>query len=34
MYKTSLYMAIEKSNTEIVKLLLSHKNIDVNALNI
>ena len=32
--KTALFLAIEKENIEIVKLLLSNKNIDVNIINI
>ena len=32
--KTPLFWAIEKENVDIVKLILSNKNIDVNALNI
>ena len=30
--KTALYKAVENDNTEIVRLLLSCKNIDVNAI--
>ena len=29
-YKASLFKAIEKDNTEIVKLLISNQNIDIN----
>lgn len=29
-YETPLYIAIENDNTEIVRLLLSHENINVN----
>ena len=29
-YKTALYLAIEKENIEIIKLLLTRDNIDVN----
>lgn len=29
-YKTALYLAIEKGNIEIIKLLLNCENIDVN----
>lgn len=29
-YKTPLIIAVENGNTEIVNLLLSHKNIDLN----
>ena len=32
--KTSLYLAIEKGNVEIVKLLLTNDNLDVNIMNI
>ena len=32
--KTSIYLAVEKENIEIVQLLLTQKNIDANALNI
>ena len=32
--KTALYLAIEKENIEIVKLLLSNEKIDVNIINI
>ena len=32
--KTALYLAIEKENLEIIKLLLSNNAIDVNILNI
>ena len=32
--KTALYLAIEKENIEIIKLLLSNGKIDVNAPNI
>ena len=33
-YKTVFYFAIENENPQMVKLLLSIKNIDVNALSI
>lgn len=33
-YKTALFVAVEKENTEIVKLLLTKEDIDVNILNI
>lgn len=33
-YKASIHLAIEKQNTEIVKLLLSCKTIDVNIVSI
>ena len=33
LYITALYLAVKKGNIEIVKLLLSHHNIDVNLLN-
>ena len=33
-YNSSLYYAIENENVEIVKLLLSHDEIDVNNFNI
>lgn len=29
--KTALHLAVEKENIEIIKYLLSHKNIDINA---
>lgn len=32
--KTALFIAIEKGNTEIVDILLSRKNTDINAKNI
>lgn len=32
--KTPLAIAIEKENIEILKILLSNKNIDINALSI
>lgn len=31
-FKTSLHIAVEKGNAEILKMLLSKKEIDVNAL--
>ena len=34
LYETALYLAIEKENIEIVKLLLTNDKIDVNILNI
>ena len=34
LYKTALYLAVEKENPEIIKLLLSNDKIDVNILNI
>ena len=34
LYKTALYLAVEKENSEIIKLLLSNDKIDVNILNI
>lgn len=33
-HRTALCLAVEKGNIEIVKLLLSNKNIDVNLMNI
>ena len=33
-YKTALYLAIEKENLEIIKLLLMNEKIDINILNI
>ena len=33
-YKTALYLAIEKENIEIIKLLLSKNNLDINHINI
>ena len=30
LYKTALYLAVEKENVEIIKLLLSNNKIDVN----
>lgn len=33
-YKTALYIAVENRNEKIVKLLLSHKDIDVNIKSI
>ena len=32
--KTALYLAIEKENIEIVKLLLSNEKVDINIINI
>ena len=32
--KTSLYLAIEKENTEIIKLLLTNDKIDINIYNV
>ncbi len=32
--KTALYLAIEKENIEIVKLLLSNEKLDINIINI
>ena len=34
LYKTALYLAIEKENLDIIKLLLSNDKIDVNILSI
>ena len=33
-FKTALFLAIEKRNTEIVKLLLQNDAIDINYMNI
>ena len=33
-HKTALYVAIEKENIEIIKLLLTNENIDINILNV
>ena len=33
-YKTALYLAVEKENIEIIKLLLSNDKLDINILNI
>ena len=33
-YKTALYLAVEKENIEIVKLLLTNDKLDINLLNI
>lgn len=33
-YITALYKAVEKQNIEVVKLLLSYKNININVKNI
>ena len=33
-YRTALHVAVEKENLEIVKLLLSNKNIDINQRSI
>ena len=33
-YKTALYLAVEKGNIEIIKLLLSNDKLDINILNI
>lgn len=33
-YKTALHIAIEKNNVEIVKLLISNKNINVNRITV
>ena len=33
-FKTPLYKAVENENIEIIKLLLSANNIDINAINI
>ena len=33
-YKTALYLAVEKENVDIIKLLLSNDKIDINILNI
>ena len=33
-YKTALYLAIEKENIEIVKLLLTNDKLDINVINI
>ena len=33
-YKTALYLAVEKENIEIVKLLLNNNQLDINFLNI
>ena len=33
-YKTALYMAVDKENFEIVKLLTKNDKIDINAYNI
>ena len=33
-HKTALYTAVEKENIEIIKLLLTNENIDINILNI
>ena len=33
-YKTALYLAIEKGNIEIVKLILMREDVDVNIINI
>lgn len=34
LYKNELYSAVEEGNIEIVKILLNHKNIDVNIQSI
>ena len=34
LYHTALYLAVEKENLEIIKLLLTNDNIDINILNI
>ena len=34
MYKTALYLAVEKENIEIIKLLLNNDELDINLLNI
>ena len=33
-YKTALYLAVEKENIEIVKLLLMNDKLDINIINI
>ena len=33
-YKTALYLAVEKENLEIVKVLLTNDKIDINIINI
>ena len=33
-YKTALYLAVEKGNIEIVRLLLTNDKLDINLLNI
>ena len=33
-YETALYLAVEKGNIEIIKLLLENEKIDTNILNI
>ena len=33
-YKTAFYLAVEKENIEIVKLLLTNEKLDINILNI
>ena len=33
-YKTALYLAVEKENIEIVKLLLTNDKLDINIINI
>lgn len=32
--KTALFLAIEKENIEIIKLLMSNENIDINIINV
>ena len=33
-YKTAFYLAVEKENLEIIKLLLTNDKIDINIINI
>ena len=33
-YKTALYLAVEKENIEIIKLLLNNDKLDINIINI
>ena len=33
-YKTALYLAVEKENIEIIKLLLTNDKLDINLINI
>ena len=34
LYKTALYLAVEKENIEIIKLLLKNDKLDINIINI
>ena len=34
LYKTALYLAVQKQNIEIIKLLLANNNLNINAHNI